>query len=248
MKKILGKLDKLLFFNFLTKIYLKFLIYQTRKYIKNYSYLRIFKINSQNNEFSELCEKYLTDKGGLKENLDSRNFHFYSQFYYEYFQKKKRNIKLIFECGIGTPNKNIKSNTARKGKPGASLRVLREYFKNAHIYAADIDKNILFEDERISTFYVNQLDNQSINEMWRKINKNNFDLIIDDGLHTLNSAYAFFNQSFSKLRPEGLYVIEDVHVAYLRDLVKKLEDFKPKILTSDKANNIDDYLIIIEKD
>ena len=128
------------------------------------------------------------------------------------------------------------------------MRVLREYFKNAHIYAADIDKNILFEDERISTFYVNQLDNQSINEMWRKINKNNFDLIIDDGLHTLNSVYTFFNQSFSKLRPKGLYVIEDVHVAYLKDLAKKLKDFKPKILTSDKANNIDDYLIIIEKD
>ena len=35
---------------------------------------------------------------------------------------------------------------------------------------------------------------------------------------------------------------------YLRDLVEKLKDFKPKILTSDKKNNLDDFLVIIEKD
>ena len=44
------------------------------------------------------------------------------------------------------------------GKPGASLRVWRDYFPNAIIYGADIDKDILFAEERIKTFYIDQLD------------------------------------------------------------------------------------------
>mgnify|MGYP000055832972 CR=1 FL=1 len=32
--------------------------------------------------------------------------------------------------------------------------------------------------------------------MWKNINKDSFDLIIDDGLHNLNAAYNFFILSF----------------------------------------------------
>ena len=39
------------------------------------------------------------------------------------------------------------------GKPGASLRAWRDYFENALIYGADIDKNILFKENRINTFF-----------------------------------------------------------------------------------------------
>ncbi len=248
MKKFFSRIDKIFFFSLLKIIYQKYLIYKTRRYLQNFSSFKTYNYTSKKNEFSALCEKYLTDKGGLKESFGTRNFHFYSLFYNEYFQNKKNNINLIFECGIGTTDKKIQSNIAEKGKkPGASLRVLRDYFQNAHIYAADIDKNILFEDIRISTMYVNQLDERSIDEMWKKINRENFDLIIDDGLHTLKSVYNLFDKSFSKLKPKGLYVIEDVHISYLRQLSSKLQKFKPTIISSDKKHNVDDYLLVIEK-
>ena len=36
-----------------------------------------------------------------------------------------------------------------EGVPLASLRAWRDYFKNANIYGADIDKGILKDEERI---------------------------------------------------------------------------------------------------
>ena len=87
-----------------------------------------------------------------------------------------------------------------KGVPGASLRVWRDYFFNALIYGGDIDKNILFEEDRIKTFYVDQLDVTSIKSMWDNIRVNNFDIIIDDGLHEPDANYIFFINSFNKLK------------------------------------------------
>ena len=58
------------------------------------------------------------------------------------------------------------------GKPGASLRVWKDYFINSRVYGADIDKSILFEEDRIKKFYVNQLDSSSIKEMWSNIKIN----------------------------------------------------------------------------
>ena len=99
------------------------------------------------------------------------------------------------------------------GKPGASLRVWREYFKNAQIFGADIDKEILFKENRIETYYVDQLNRDSIKNMWKEINKNNFDLIIDDGLHNYDAGKNLFLESFHNtstgfipVRKQDMYV------------------------------------------
>ena len=46
--------------------------------------------------------------------------------------------------------------------------------------------------------------------MWEKISIEEFDIIIDDGLHTFNAGISLFEASFSKLREGGIYVIEDI--------------------------------------
>ena len=81
------------------------------------------------------------------------------------------------------------------GKPGASLRAWRDYFKNALIFGADIDKNILFQEDRITTFNLDQTNKNSITNMWSDIKKNNFNLIIDDGLHTYKAVISLFENS-----------------------------------------------------
>lgn len=58
--------------------------------------------------------------------------------------------------------------------------------------------------------------------MWKKINKKNFDLIVDDGLHTFDAGINLFKNSINFLSKSGMYIIEDV--AY-KDLVKYVEYF-----------------------
>lgn len=188
---------------------------------------------STDNYLSKLCEFYGTDKGYLKFEKDTPygwKPHSYSFFYDCIFSHCRESIKLLFECGIGTNNLDIKSNMSSNGKPGASLRVWKDYFLNATIIGADIDERILFEEERIKTFKVDQTDPYSIKEMWSKINIENFDIIIDDGLHTHNAAITFFFNSFHKLRKGGIYIIEDVDFVYLNELKDSLISFNPEIV------------------
>ena len=136
-----------------------------------------------------------------------------------------------------------------RGKPGASLRVWRDYFTNSLVYGADIDKNILFEEDRIKTFYVDQLNEFSIKEMWSNINKSNFDIILDDGLHTFEAGIIMFLNSFDKLRKNGIYIIEDVDFMYIKKLADTLSKYNPEIiiLNDNNTKHLNNNLILIRK-
>tara|TARA_B100000787_G_C16115147_1_gene259967 strand:+ start:48 stop:779 length:732 start_codon:yes stop_codon:yes gene_type:complete len=242
MKRIIKYIDRKILFNILTTIYKKYLFRKTKKFLNSYPNFSIFFKSNEINPLIDLYDKYGSDKGSV-----GKNSHFYSSFYDEVFKKKKEEIKLILECGIGTADTNLHSNMGVNARPGASLKVYRDYFINAQIHGADIDKNILFSSDRISTHYVDQLNILSINEMWKSIGFDNFDLIIDDGMHSLDANYNFFINSFSKLKKNGIYIIEDVHTAYMTDLVKKLNKYKPQIIALTAKPNIDDYLLVIKK-
>ena len=108
------------------------------------------------------------------------------------------------------------------GKPGASLRVWRDYFPLAQIYGADIDRDILFEEDRIKSFYVDQTNPRSIQEFWKLVADSDFDLMVDDGLHTFDAGICLFENSIQKLTKHGIYIIED---AYIGNLVKYREYF-----------------------
>ena len=186
-----------------------------------------------NNILSKLCEKYGTDKGYVnfkKKTPYGWRPHSYSMYYHSLFSHCRENIKLVFECGIGTNNLDVESNMTMEGKPGASLRVWKEYFNNALIIGADIDNRILFQEDRIKTYEVNQLNPSSIKSMWSNIKYDNFDLIIDDGLHTLEAGLTFFHNSFRKLKKGGLYIIEDVDFTYLKLLKDKLIEYNPEVV------------------
>ena len=120
------------------------------------------------------------------------------------------NIKFLnYEKRIDT---NIKSNMTENAEPGASLRVWKDYFVNANIFGGDIDKNILFEEDRIKTYFVDQLNVSSIKIMWEKTGVEKFDIIIDDGLHEPKANLNFFFNSIHKLKENGIYIIEDVAI------------------------------------
>jgi len=156
-----------------------------------------------------LMSKYGSDK--------SSHHHNYTKFY-DYIFSDKRDKKLnFFELGLGTNNPNIESTMGVDGKPGASIRGWRDYFNNSNIYGADIDKDILFEDNRIKTFYVDQTKSETIKELFdNKLKDIEFDVIIDDGLHRFDANVNFFITSIHKLKAGGIFIIEDLNAHSLK--------------------------------
>ena len=207
------------------------------KYIQRFSlcFSNSYTVYYQKNlscVLSELCDKYGSDKGEIVKFGHPYPWtpHTYADFYSRIFGTYRLHIKKVFECGLGTNTPTIPSNMGITGKPGASLRVWRDYFPNAIVFGADIDQDVLFEEERIKTFYVDQTCPRSINKLWQSVEIDDFDLILDDGLHTFEAGICMFENSISKLSQNGIYVIEDVGFSSL---------FKFKDYFSNKKYNVD---------
>jgi len=118
-------------------------------------------------------------------------------------------VASVLEIGLGTNDVNVVSNMGRKGKPGASLRALRDFLPRAQIYGADVDREILFSEDRIATYFVDQTDISSFDALGAAIH-GDFDLIIDDGLHSPNANLATLAFGLGRLNVGGHIVIEDI--------------------------------------
>ena len=200
-------------------------------------------------ELCKIMEKNQSDKApGLS------GHHNYTLEYSRIFKNIKDNASNIFELGLGTNNTDIPSNMGENGKPGASLYGWKEYFLNAHIYGADIDSRILFSDDRISTFYVDQTNSETIDILWtnEKLKNIQFDIMIDDGLHELDANINFLKHSIHKLKPFGIYIIEDIIFDKINDYIRELNYLKEKNnftyiikILENKNNSFDNCLIFI---
>ena len=197
-----------------------------------------------NNELTKLMDYHGSDKGG------KNNHHNYTNYYFELFSQRKNEIKNFLEIGLGTNNPNISSNMGSEGVPMASLRAWRDYFVNANIYGADIDKSILKNEDRIKTFYVDQNNPESIDGLFQNIGNIKFDVILDDGLHHYDSNICFFENSIKYLNQNGTYIIEDVHYKYklkLIDYFKNKNYYFSFVNILHNKNIKDNALIVIKK-
>lgn len=172
--------------------------------------------NKINTELKELMNFYGSDKGGIT------NHHNFANYYSKIFYNQRDEIRNFLEIGLGTNNVNLASNMGKDGKPLASLRAWRDYFKNAQIYGADIDKAILKDEERIKTFYVDQTNPESVKELFKNIGVKKFDIILEDGLHEYNANICCFENSIEFLDDQGTYIIEDI---YYKDQEKFINYF-----------------------
>ena len=97
------------------------------------------------------------------------------------------------------------------------------------MYGADIDREILFQEDRIKTFYCDQLDSSSIRELWSQPDlKASLDIIIEDGLHTFEANVSFLEESLDHLRPGGIYVCEDIFEDQIDRWCDRLENVYSK--------------------
>jgi hypothetical protein len=128
--------------------------------------------------------------------------------------KDPNSVTSVLEIGLGSHNEDVVSNMGRTGKPGASLRAFRDFLPKANLYGADFDRRILFQEDRIQTFYVDQTDLGSFDALSQSVGAG-FDLIIDDGLHSPNANIAVAAFALSKLKPGGWLVVEDIPASAL---------------------------------
>ena len=202
---------------------------------------------------TELCEimtRYGSDKGNVQHN--------YTVYYHSLFENFRDNEINIFELGLGTNNIDVKSNMGINGKPGASLRGWKEYFKNGQVYGADIDTRILFSEERIKTYYCNQQNIEVVQNMWKNDDLENvmFDIIVEDGLHEFDANFIFLTNSIHKLKFNGIYICEDLlpNTIELFEnkmtwLKKNFSDFSFEIVKLENKLNIynDNNLLVVKK-
>lgn len=143
---------------------------------------------------------------------DKSTTHDYYLIYAEVLRNILNDKIKILEIGLGTNNIDTLSNMGVDGKPGASLRAFRDACKNASVYGADIDKRILFQEDRIQTFFLDQTQPDSFEELRTKLEHSTFDLIIDDGLHNSQAHINTLNFELNLLGDSGIFIIEDINI------------------------------------
>ena len=204
--------------------------------------------NDSENILKHLFNNYGSDKGNIN------NKHNYSDYYNFIFSNIRLKKLKLLEVGLGSVDSNMNFHMKYMGKnyrPLASLLAWKDFFENSLIYGADIDKKILKNQERIQTFYVDMLNENSIRNMWNNI-KTKMDIIIDDGFHSFEANQLLFENSYLNLNKNGIYIIEDVHrkPSNIKKFYTyfKLKNIKFEIIDLKHKNNImDNCLIVINK-
>ena len=217
--------------------------YEIRFLLKTNMHVKYIKNLKVDKKLTELMNYHGSDKGGRT------GEHNYSDFYSEIFLNNKNDIKNFLEIGLGTNNISLQSNMGKNGIPLASLRAWKDYFPNANIYGADIDRKILKNENRIKTFYVDQTDPNTIFDLFSQIKVKEFDVIIEDGLHEFSANICFFENSIKYLSKTGIYIIEDI---YYKDYEKFINYFKKKeynfsIINIYHSKNISNNCLVIIK-
>ncbi len=173
-------------------------------------------VSDKNEEFKSLVQSFLTEITPEKSALEKLFTHYGSDkasrhnyhMLYASILSSASGIDKVFEIGLGTDSIDIVSTMGRGGKPGASLRAFRDFLKDASVYGADLDKRVLFDEERINTYFVDQTDTETFSELGRSIG-DGFDLMIDDGLHSSNANLHSLKFFLPRLKVGGFAVIED---------------------------------------
>lgn len=141
-------------------------------------------------ELTNLADKYGTDKGS--------GSHYFTEVYGYFFWPIRYKVHKICEIGIGD---------------GASLKMFRDYFPNAVYYGIDIiDYLSRLNSSSTKTFVADQANRKQLKDFIDTYG-HDFDIILDDGGHTMEQQQVSFGYLFKYLKPAGYYIIEDVQTS-----------------------------------
>jgi hypothetical protein len=144
-------------------------------------------------------------------------------------------IAVILASGMGTNKTNLVSTMGHRGRPGASLRAFSAYLPNSEIFGADVDRDIIFQDEksRIRTTYIDGFNISTYNDLYDTFDSKKFDIIIDDAAHAVASDLNTFLFALEHVNVPGYIVIEDISFANFN--CYRVIDFICKARTNDEV-------------
>lgn len=178
---------------------------------------------------------------------DKNTTHSYLPLYQKLLISKKETAKNVLEVGIGDFGP----------KNGGSIKLWRNFFTNATIYALDtlpINRVLdeLLNDDRIILYTSTDAYNEPF-FITHFLNKNiKCDFMLDDGPHTLQSMKNFIKLYSQIMTDDGILIIEDVQSWDWIDILKNEvpENLKKFIKVYDLRNNknrYDDIVFTIDK-
>lgn len=101
--------------------------------------------------------------------------------------------------------------------PGASYYTWLEYFPNVDLYFIEYDAKCARQwakkTEGATIFAGDQADTSFLDDFIRKTG-GEFDIVIDDGGHTMEQQITSFKHLFRIVKPGGVYFCEDLQTSY----------------------------------
>ncbi len=175
---------------------------------------------SHADDLSELEKEFLVGK----HNRSFKWLHYF-EIYNRYFNKYIDQEVTIMEIGV---NK------------GGSLQLWKRVLgPKARIIGVDISPSCKqLEEEQIEIYIGNQEDRN----FWRKIKQEipKLDILIDDGGHYMNQQIVTFEEMFSHIKADGVYICEDTFTSYNKD--KYQSGYKNPNTYIEYSKNFIDYL------
>jgi demethylmacrocin O-methyltransferase len=138
----------------------------------------------------DLCAQHRTDK--------CEQHHNYVELYVTVFEPVREEAKRVLEIGV---------------LDGDSVRMWEAYFPRAMIFGIDIVDTSQHETERIRTFIGDQANRAQLAEFAKQFGSD-FDIVIDDGGHTMEQQQVSFGFFFPLVKSGGIYIIEDIHTSF----------------------------------
>jgi len=147
-----------------------------------------------NKEISGL-EKYFRNNN--KRLIHKWNHYF--DIYERHFNRFRNKEIVILEIGVSQ---------------GGSLQMWKDYFGDkAKIFGIDIDPRCKkLEEENIKIFIGSQSDRKFLRKIKETIPM--VDILIDDGGHYMDQQIVSYEELFSHIKNNGVYLCEDLHTSY----------------------------------
>lgn len=139
---------------------------------------------------------------GIRTKTDKAYYHWFTEVYDEYFSRFL-NKPRILEVGVAD---------------FGSIAMYLEYFNDPYVVGIDVEnKNRYINDKWV----FKQADQANEEDLERCVRGEDlFDIIIDDGGHTMKQQQVSFGKLIQHVKPGGLYILEDVHTSFRKEYIE----------------------------
>jgi hypothetical protein len=138
---------------------------------------------------------------GFKFKTDKATYHNFTDFYEDFF--KIYSSPRILEIGVFN---------------FSSISMYLEYYDNPYIIGMDIEDKSHYVNDKWK--FVNG-DQTNINDLKKCVDgEKPFDIIIDDGGHSMKQQQVSFGFLIDYIKPGGIYILEDLHTSFRPEYIE----------------------------